>query len=142
MLGLVVRELEVSEEGILTVKATWGLSCNCDLYHSSAVQILNPLIKARDRTCNFMFLVGFVNHCATTGTYSGFVLGFLGVFFVCLFLFLFFFVFLLFLGLLLWHMEIPRLGVDAALRLLACATALALPGLSCVGDSYLSSWQR
>ena len=30
--------------------------------------ILNPLGKARDWTCNLMFLVGFINHWAMTGT--------------------------------------------------------------------------
>ena len=41
----------------------------CNLHHSSQQRrILNQLSEARDRTHNLMFLVGFVNHCATTGT--------------------------------------------------------------------------
>ena len=34
---------------------------------------------------------------------------------VCIYIYIFFFVFLLFLGPLLWHMEVPRLGVQSEL---------------------------
>ena len=47
----------------------WDPSCICDLYHSSGQRrIPNPLSKARDGTRNSWFLVGFINHCAMTGT--------------------------------------------------------------------------
>ena len=52
-----------------TATAMWDPSCVCDLHHSSQqCQILNPMSKARDRTATSWFLVGFVNHWATTGT--------------------------------------------------------------------------
>ena len=53
---------------------------------------------------------------------------------------LFIFVFLPFLGLLPWHMEVPRLGVKSELQLLAWATATAMQDLSC--DLHHSSWQQ
>ena len=41
----------------------------CDLHHSSRkCQILNPLIKARDRTCNLTVPSRICFHCATAGT--------------------------------------------------------------------------
>ena len=42
----------------------------------------------------------------------------------------FFFFFLVFLGLLLWHTEIPGLGVKSKLQLPAYATATATPDLT------------
>ena len=49
--------------------APWDLSHACNPHHSSRQHgILNPLSKARDRTCTSWFLVGFVNQCTTTGT--------------------------------------------------------------------------
>ena len=39
-----------------------------------------------------------------------------------------------FLGLHLWHMEVPGRGVQWELQLPACATATATPGLSCICD--------
>ena len=51
-----------------------------------------------------------------------------------------------FLGLYLWHMEIPRLGVKSELQLLAYATATAAATAtwvpSCVCNLHHSSWQR
>ena len=46
-----------------------------------------------------------------------------------------------FLGLHLWHMEFPRLGVESELQLLAYATATAVWNLSHVCDLHHSSWQ-
>jgi len=46
-----------------------------------------------------------------------------------------------FLGLHLQHMEVPRLGVQSELQLLAYATATAMPDLSCVCKLHHSSWQ-
>ena len=46
-----------------------------------------------------------------------------------------------FLGLHLWNMEVPRLGVESELWLLACTTATATPDPSCVCDLLHSSWQ-
>ena len=47
-----------------------------------------------------------------------------------------FFVCLVFLGLHLQHMEVPRLGVELELQLLGTATATAMQDLSCVCDLY------
>ena len=52
-------------------------------------------------------------------------------------------VFVLFccLGLHLWLMEVPRLGVELQLQLPAYTTAAATPDASCVCDLHHSSWQ-
>ena len=41
-----------------------------------------------------------------------------------------------------WHMEVPRLGVESELQLLASTTDTATWDLSCVSDLRHSSWQR
>ena len=56
------------------------------------------------------------------------------------FLFSFFF-FLAFLGLCLWHMEVPRLEIKSDLSLLVYTTATAMPDPSHVCDLHHSSWQ-
>ena len=53
-------------------------------------------------------------------------------FFICLFCFL---------GLYLWYMEVPRLGVESEPQLPAYTTATATPDLSLVCDQHHSSWQ-
>ena len=58
------------------------------------------------------------------------------------FLFFFFFVFLLFLGQLLRHMEVPRLGVELELQLPACTTATATLDPSRAHNLHHSSRQR
>ena len=45
-----------------------------------------------------------------------------------------------FLGPHLWHMKVPRLGVESELQLLAYATATQDPSLVC--DRHQSSWQH
>ena len=45
------------------------------------------------------------------------------------------------LGLHLWRMEVPRLGVELELQLLACVTATITLDLSHVCDLHRSSWQ-
>ena len=50
------------------------------------------------------------------------------------------FFFFLFLGLHLEHMEVPRLGIESELQLLAYATATAMSELSHVCDLRHSSW--
>ena len=49
--------------------------------------------------------------------------------------------FCLFLGLLLWHMEVPRLGVELELQPPAYTRAIAMPDTSCVCSLHHSSWQ-
>ena len=51
------------------------------------------------------------------------------------------FFYFVFLGSYLWHMEVPRLGVELELRLLATATATAMQDPSCVCDLHHSSRQ-
>ena len=53
-----------------------------------------------------------------------------------------FFFFFCFLGLHLWHVEVPRLGVKSELQLPAYATATATPDQSCICDLHHSSRQR
>ena len=57
---------------------------------------------------------------------------------------LFYFLFFglsVFLGLHLWYMEVPRLGVQLELQLLAYCTATAMPDLSCIYKLHYRSWQ-
>ena len=54
----------------------------------------------------------------------------------------FFFFFLVFLGLYPQHMEVPRLGVELELQLLAYTTAIATQDLSWVCDLHYNSQQR
>ena len=58
------------------------------------------------------------------------------------FVFWFFCLFVCFLvGLHLWHMEVPGLGVELERQLLAYTTATATPDPNCIGDLYHSLWQ-
>ena len=52
------------------------------------------------------------------------------------------FFFFCFLGLHLWHMEVPRLGVELELQLPAYSTATAKPDPSHVFNLHHSSWQH
>ena len=56
--------------------------------------------------------------------------------------FLSFSFFFCFSGPYLWHMQVPRLGVESELQLPATATATATLGLSHICDLHHSSWQR
>ena len=56
-------------------------------------------------------------------------------------LFYFYFLAFVFLGPHLRHMEVPRLGVELKLQLLAHATAIAMQDPSCICDPHHSSWQ-
>ena len=48
-------ELELQLPAYATATATWDPSYVCNLHHSSQqCQILNPLSKTKDRTCNLM----------------------------------------------------------------------------------------
>ena len=57
-------------------------------------------------------------------------------------IFFLFFFFLVFLGLHLWDMEVPRLGFESELWPLAYATTTAKPDRSCVYDLHHSSRQH
>ena len=63
-------------------------------------------------------------------------------FFVFVVFFFFFRVFFGLLGLHPWHMEVPMLGVELDLQLLACTTATATPDPSCNWDLHHRSWQH
>ena len=56
-------------------------------------------------------------------------------------LFLFYFILFLFLGSHLWHLEVPKLGVQLELQLPAYTTATEVPDPSCFQDPHLSSQQ-
>ena len=58
-----------------------------------------------------------------------------------LFLSFFFFFFFVLLGLHLWHMEVPRLGVKSELQLPVYTTATAMPGPSFICDLHHSPQQ-
>ena len=61
--------LELQLLAYATATVTSDPSRGCDLHHSSRQrQILNPLIEARDHTCNLMVPSRIRVHCATMGT--------------------------------------------------------------------------
>ena len=60
-------QLELQLSASTTATAMQDPSCICNLHRSSG-QILNPLSKARDRTCVLMDTSQILFHCATTGT--------------------------------------------------------------------------
>ena len=55
---------------------------------------------------------------------------------------MYFCLFFVFLGLHLWHMEVPRLGAESELQLPAYTTATATQDLSHISNLYHSSWQH
>ena len=62
-------KLELQLPPYTTATVTLDPDCICDLHHSSGqCQILNPLSKARDRTCNLGVSNWICFYCATTGT--------------------------------------------------------------------------
>ena len=122
-----VPRLGVKSELQLTAPATAtrDLSQVCDLHHSPWLcQILNPLSEARDRMRKLMAPSQINFHCGTMGTtnlislkkqvYVAKTRKTEGLFRV-LKLFLSFCLFFSPLGLLLQHMEVPRLGVQLEL---------------------------
>ena len=104
------------------ITATPDLSCICDLHHSSwHRRILNPLSKARDRTCNLMVPSRICFHCAIMGTplpSSCFLFSFFLFFHSSLSLSLPFLSVCLFLGPRQQHMLVPRLRVQSELQLI------------------------
>ena len=57
------------------------------------------------------------------------------IFTLCIYLFVYYF-----LGLQVWHMEVPRLGVKSELHLLATATATTTADLSHSNTRFLTHW--
>ena len=86
---------------------------------------LTHWVRPGIETSTSWVLVGFVNHWATTRT---------------LIFFNFNFHFSVFLGPHLWHIEVPRLGVESELQLPAYTTATATRDQSRVCDPHHSSW--
>ena len=82
------------------------------------------------------FIQCLKNHKSTTELYY-----FLFFFFKKISLFVYLFIYSVFLGPHSWHMEVPRLGIQLELQLLACTTATAIPDPSCVCDLRHSSRQ-
>ena len=63
--------LGVKTTSLQTAKATQDPNLICNLRHSSwQCLILNPLSKARDRTCNLMVTSWICLHCTMMGTPS------------------------------------------------------------------------
>ena len=61
--------------------------------------------------------------------------------FVCFFKYDHLFLFLSFLGLHLWHVEVPSIGAESELQLPACTTTTPTQDLSHVCNLHHSSWQ-
>ena len=83
---------------------------------------------------NWVFAIFFLFYWNKTIIYT------IMLFFVLAFLCFFFF--FSFLGLHLWHMEVPRKEVKLELHLLAYTTATATQNRSCVCKLHHSLWQR
>ena len=105
----------------------------CDLHHSSQqLGILNPMSEASNWTCVLMDTSQICFHWATAGTPF----------------FLVFFVVVVFLGPHPRHMEVPRLGVETELQLLAYTTATVTWDPSCTytiahsNTGFLTHWVR
>ena len=101
-------KLELQLLAYTTATAMQDLSHICDLHRSSwQRRILNPLSEPRDQTCNLMVPSQIpLIHDRNSLLFSFW-----------------------FLGPHLWHMEVPRLGVELELQLLAYTTATAMPDL-------------
>ena len=100
-------ESELQMLAYTTAKATLDQSCVCNLHQGSQQHwILNPLGEARDWTCILMDTIQAPNLLSHNGNSKNL--------FYYLFIYLFIFVFLPFLGPL-WHLEVPRLGVESEL---------------------------
>ena len=94
------------------------------------------------------------SHCSdNTRSLTPFATGnsmFIHIFIFCSQVNLFFFFFFVFLGPHLWHMEVPRLGVESELQLLTYTTAIAMPDPSCICElhcslrqsGFLTHWAR
>ena len=61
---------------------------------------------------------------------------------LCLFIYLCIYYLFSFLGLHLRHMDVPMLGAELELQLLAYTTATARQDLSCICKLHCSSWQH
>ena len=97
-------ELELQLPAHARATAMPDPSCVCNLHHSSRQRwILNPLSEARGRTHHLMVPSQIRFHCATMGT-----------------------PFFALQGCTCGHMEVPRLGVESELHLLAYTTATAM----------------
>ena len=115
-----------------TATVTPDLSHICSLHHSSRqCWILSPLSKARDRTCNLVVPSQIHQPLSHDGNS-----------WVCFWLWFFWSFCLFLLGPHLWHMEVPRLGVESELQLLAYTTATARRDPSHIYNLHHSSWQR
>ena len=77
-------------------------------------------------SCLFLFLFYFIS--------------FYLFYFILLYFILFYFI-LCFIGPFLWYMEVPKLGVESELQLLAYTTATATWDPSSICDPYHRSWQ-
>ena len=134
-------ESELQLLAYVTPTAAWDLGCVCDAHHCSRQRrILNPLSEARDQATPSWKLVGFVSatpqrELLLSERWASDFTSFAPISWLALLL-------LVFSGLRLRHMEVPRLGVKLELQLPAYTTATATGDPSPVFDLRHSSWQR
>ena len=138
-------ELKPLAYPIATATAPQDPSCVCDLHRSS--WILNSVSKASDQTRILVNTSQVLNPLSHNGNSKRLFFKFL--YFLSkgntvnsvsenpFYLFIYF----VFLGLQLWLLEVPRLGVELELQLLAYAITTATPDPRCVCDLHHSSWQ-
>jgi len=122
---------------------TGSKPCVCDLQHCSWQRWFpDPLSKARGQTCILMDTSQICFCCAARGSpWRAVFCLFVCFLFFCHFFFFFFLTFL-FLGPLLRHMEVPRLGVESELQPPAYTRATATQDPSHVCNLHHSSRQR
>ena len=134
--------------GIMALLSTWkflgqglNLSYSCDLYHSCGNPgSFNPLRRGQgwnlhlhsDLSC-YSWILNLLHHSRNSITVCS-------VYIDSLIEWNFFLIFAFFRAPL-RHMEVPRIGVESELHLLAHTTATAMPDPSHVCNLHHSSWQ-
>ena len=105
----------------LTPSQMWHTSCSQD--SNKLFFICSPFKFSSLKQCLWKFQPQLINCFPISFPSSFFFLSF-------------------FLGLHMWHMEVPRLGVKSEIQLPAYTTATVSPDLSCIFDLHHSSWQH
>ena len=162
-----VPKLEVKSEMKLpaytTTIATLDLSCLCNLYCSllqcwiinplatieptsswTLCQVLN-LLSHNGNSENWLFILDKFPEFEIYSEIKIIIPAFFRLVLAGIFSFIHFFLFFFnfcFLGPHLWHTEVPRLGVESQLQLLAYTTAIATPDPSLVFNLHQGSQQR
>ena len=124
-------QIRAAAQVYATTMAMPDLSHICNLHHSLwPCQILNPLREARGQTHILMKTTHWVLNLLSHKGKLPYNIFFSFNFIFCL------------LGVHSWHMEVPRLGVESKLQLLAYTTATATQDPSCIWNLHYSSLQR